>query len=94
MGANRNFIDDKDILLNYTDIKPYPIGGVNVDDIVITCTGKGYILCQSHEGTCKMVETLYCHNVAGTLITPTVIAQQHSDTHQGYNINANIDSYT
>ena len=94
MGANRNVTDNKNILLNYTDITPYPIGGVKADDIAITCTGKGCIPWTSQEGNCIMVETLYCNKVAGTLITPTAVTKQHSDIYQGYNISVNIDSCT
>ena len=94
MGANRNVTDNKSILLNYEDIVPYPIGGVKADNISITCTDKGFIPWVSTESTTIMVETLYCEEFAGALITPTAVAQQHSDKCQGYNINVNMDNCT
>ena len=40
----------------------------------------------SKEGVCAMVETLYCAEVDGTIISPTTVAEQHKDKYEEFEI--------
>ena len=57
-GANQVFTDNKHILVNYTDIKSFPIGVVKVDEIIVVCTGKCMLPWLSREGKCTMIDTV------------------------------------
>ena len=93
-GANRVVSSNKGIMESYEDIEPFPIGGVKADDIAIVCTGRGFLPWISMEGICTMVETLYCVEVDGIIVSPTTVVQQHSDLYQGFTIEADTDNGT
>ena len=53
--------------MDYTEIKPFLIGGIKVEEIVIECTGKVILSWLSRKGKCTMIETIYCTEVEGTI---------------------------
>ena len=42
-GANRTCTNNKQLLVHFQDITPYPINGVNSDGPALHCTGIGYL---------------------------------------------------
>ena len=90
-GANKAVTNNKNILYAYSDIEPYPIGGVKADDISIVCTGQGLLPWQSREGEIIMVKTLYCSDVDGTIISPTTVVEQNQDKYYGFSIENDCD---
>ena len=82
IGANRFVTDIKYLIVGYKDIDAYPIVGIKKEDIVIVCTGKGYLSWYSTEGLCTMVEVFYSANCDGTLISPTNIVSTNSEKYQ------------
>ena len=65
--ANQAVTDNKESLYAYSDIEPYPIGGVKADKVAIVCTGHGLLPWQSTEETIIMVKTMYSSEVGGTI---------------------------
>ena len=94
IGANRCVTDDNTIMENYTAIDPYPIGGVEKDEIAIVCTGKGDIPWYSKEGHKIMVECLYSADCDGTIISPTAVVKNNATLFQGYVIVSDCDNGT
>ena len=90
-GANQAVTNNKESLYAYSDIDPYPVGGVKADDVAIICTGHGLLPWQSTEGHIIMVRTMYCDEVDGTIISPTTVVQQNQDTYQGFTIDSDCD---
>ena len=90
-GANKAVTNNKNILYAYSDIEPYPIGGVKADDIAIVCTGQGLLPWQSREGEIIMVKTLYCSDVDGTIISPTTVVEQNQHKYYGFSIENDCD---
>ena len=91
-GANQAVTNNKDALYAYSDIDPYPIGGVKADEVAIVCTGHGLLPWQSREGNIIMVRTMYCRDVDGTIISPTTVVHQNSDIYQGFTIDSDCDN--
>ena len=91
-GANKEVTNNKSILYAYSDIDPYPIGGVKAEDIAILCTGHGLLPWQTNEGTIIMVRTLYCKEVDGTIISPTTVIEQNQHKYYGFDIENNCDT--
>ena len=90
-GANKAVPNNKELLYSYSDIDPYPIGGVKAEDIAIVCTGQGLLPWQSKEGGLIMVRTLYCAEVDGTIISPTTVIEQNQERYFGFSIDNNCD---
>ena len=42
-GANQSVTNNIEELYAYSEIEPYPIGGVNADEVSIVCTGQGLL---------------------------------------------------
>ena len=76
-GANKAVTNNKKILYVYHNIDPYPIGGVNVDNVAITCTGEGIIPWETLKGNIIMVRTLYYKDIGGISISPTTVVHQN-----------------
>ena len=86
--------DNKDILVDYTDIKSFPIGEVKADKIAIVCTGKGMLPWLSKESKWMMIKTLYCAEVDWTIVPPTTIVQQYTAIYQRFTIITDMDNGT
>ena len=84
--------DNKSILENYTTIDPYPIGGVEKEEVSVVCTGTGYIPWISAEDNKIMIQCLYSEECDGTIISPTAVVKCNSTLYQGYVIVANCDN--
>ena len=93
-GANRCVSDQKHIMTNYHDIEPYHVGGIEADEIAITCTGAGLIPWYSEEGILNLVPCLYSSQCDGTLITPTNVVESNSEKYHSFVIDSNCDNGT
>ena len=91
-GANQAVTNNKESMYIYSDIDPYPIGGVTADKVAIVCTGHGLLPWQAREGNIVMVRTMYCREVNGTIISPTTVVQQNQDQYHGFTIESNCNS--
>ena len=94
IGANRCVTDNASIIVDYTTIEPYQIGGVEKDEVAITCTGKGYIPWYSTEGHEIMVKCYYSAECDGIIFSPTAIVKQYNTTYQGHVFETNCDANT
>ena len=94
-GANRNVTNDKNILRNYTDIKPIAVYGIGNEDAACHITGRGILALETMEGTYLNIIMYFSSGCSGTILSPTAIVRhnkmfrgwiQHSyvDTGQGY----------
>ena len=93
-GANRAVTSNQSILVSYEDISPFPIRGVYTDNITIIYTGRGLLPWMPNQGTCTMIETLYCAEVYITTISPIIVVRQHKELYLGFTIEANVDKGT
>ena len=91
-GANKAVTNNINLLYQYKNITPYPIGGVKADEVAITCTGEGLLPWETKEGDIIMVRTLYCKDVDGTIISPTTVVEQNKDVYKGFTITADCDN--
>ena len=78
-GANCSVMNLKHLLLNYKDINPYPIEGVNTNETAIHCTGIGFLPWESNNGEIILVKCYYCKDVDRTILSPTDIVSTNSD---------------
>ena len=90
-GANQAVTNNKEGLYAYSEIEPYPIGGVKADEVAIVCTGQGLLPWQSTEGNIIMIRTMYCKEVEGTIISPTTVVQQNQEYYHGFTIDSDCD---
>ena len=49
-GANRSCTNNKKLLIDFKEIEPYPIQGVEENTVAIHCTGVGYLPWHSDNG--------------------------------------------
>ena len=73
IGVNTSVTNDKESILLYQDINPYPINGVDKADPAITSTGKGYVLWRTNSGESLLVPIFYCEQSDGTILSPQSI---------------------
>ena len=91
-GANRSVTNNKNMLIGYQSIDPYPIGGVNEENgPAILCTGKGYIPWRSNTGEIVLIRSYYCAQVAGTIISPTDIVMAHNERFSGWTMDTDCE---
>ena len=94
-GANRNVTNDKNILRNYTEIKPIAVYGIGKEDAACHISGRGILALETMEGTHLNIIMYFSSGCSGTILSPTAIVRhnkmfrgwiQHSyvDTGQGY----------
>jgi len=76
-GANRSITPEQSALLQYRNIKPIHIRGVNADDPAVTCTGYGYLPWRAPDGTTLLVCCYYSPKAADTIISPTDVVLNH-----------------
>ena len=91
-SANKAVTNNKELLYQYQSIQPYPIGGVKAYGVAIVCTGKGLLPWKTNEGTILMIQTLYCKEIDGTIISPTTIVEQNEKEYQGFTNIADCDT--
>ena len=94
MGDNTSVTDKNHLLINYKDISPYPIGGIEADEVAIICTGKGQIPWYSKKGHLNMADCLYSKECDGTIVTPTAVVESNKDKFQGFIIVSDCDNGT
>jgi hypothetical protein len=70
-GANCSITNNRSYLLNFRNIKKYPMLGVNADGPALTCTGLGYLPWRADTGEIILVKTYYAIDAAETLVSPT-----------------------
>jgi hypothetical protein len=84
-GANRSITNDYTILLQYKNIKKYPMSGVAADEPAIVCTGVGLLPWLADNGEVVLVNTYYSPNAVEllyhqrTLLRQTSVTSLHGD---------------
>ena len=91
-GANRSVTNQQHLLLNYKEIKPYAIKGVNDQEAAIHYTGTGYLPWRADTGEILLIHCLYCKESAGTIISPSNVNLQYQDKYDGWTMETNFDS--
>ncbi len=76
-GANQSITPIQSALLQYRNIKPIHIKGVNAEDPAVTCTGYGYLPWCAPDGTVLLVRCYYSPQAADTIISLTDIVLNH-----------------
>lgn len=89
-GANRSITNDSSILLNYRNIKPYTMSGVNKDEAAIICTGIGYLPWRAPDGATLLVKCYYSSNAADTIISPSDIVLNHISNFSAWTQHSNL----
>ena len=91
-GANRSVTSMKHLLINYEEITPYPIGGVNSNSgAAIHCVGKGILPWEADNGEIILVKCFYCPDVGGTILSPTDIVMTHKERFAGWDMSTDCD---
>ena len=94
-GANRNVTNDRNILRNYSDIKPIAVYGIGNEDAACHITGRGILTLEMMEGTDLNIIMYFSSGCSGTILSPTAIVRHNKmfrgwiqysyvDTGQGY----------
>ena len=80
-GANMSITDDASLLLNFHNIKKFPISGVSDNGPALYATGLGYLPWKStsHNETI-LVRCFYSPDAAETIISPTdIVINRYTD---------------
>ena len=91
-GANRTCTSNKNLLINFKSIAPYPINGVNSDGPALHCTGIGYLPWKNEVGEVLLIECLYSPSIQGTIISPNAVVSQFKTKFSGYEICNDFDT--
>ena len=91
-GANRSVTNQKSLLVNYKEIKPYAINGVQEGAPAIYCTGKGLLPWRADTGEVLLINCLYCQEASGTIISPSAVNMQYQDKYDGWTLETKYDS--
>ena len=91
-GANRTCTNNKQLLVHFQDITPYPINGVNSDGPALHCTGVGYLPWKNGDGQLLLIRCFYSPQINGTIISPNDVVAQFIDKFSGYEISNDFDS--
>jgi len=79
-GANRSITNNRSYLLNFRNIKKYPMNGVNAEGPALMCTGIGYLPWKADTAEVVLVKTYYSTDAAETLISPTdIVVNNYTD---------------
>ena len=92
MVANRNVTNNRSLHLHYENIPPCHIGGVHANDVAIECIGKSLMPWTSSNRKQHLIETLYCKNVEGNIISLKSLVTRQSLYYQGCTIITDCDS--
>ena len=68
-GANRNITDDKSLLTNFQEIKPFSIGTINSSSTV-QVTGKGEMVIPTTNGKSITTSVYYSADASGSVFSP------------------------
>ena len=91
-GANRSVTNQRQNLIHFESIPPYPICGVKDGEPALHCTGKGYLPWTDDYGNLLIVPCYYSSDVADTIISPNDIVHQNLERLNEWNFRANHDS--
>lgn len=83
-GANRSLTNDKSQLINFKNIKKYPMPGVTSDGPALVCTGVGYLPWQADTGQFVLVKCYYSSDAADTIVSPTDIVMNNISNYKGW----------
>ena len=91
-GANQYCANNKKLLIDFKEIDPYPIQGVEENTVAIHCTGICYLPWHCGNGETILIPCYYSPDVSGTIISPTDIVLKHKKRYCGWNMTTNIDT--
>jgi hypothetical protein len=69
-GANRSITNDCSLLINYKNVRKYPMNGVSSEGPALICTGVGFLPWKADTGEVLLIKTYYSANAAETIISP------------------------
>jgi len=90
-GANRSITNFQHHLLNYRNIKKYPMSGVAAGDAALVCTGIGYLPWQADTGEVLYVKCYFSKDAADTILSPTDIVMNSTDKYKAWEQYSDID---
>jgi hypothetical protein len=90
-GANRSITNDATQLLQFKNIKPYPMSTAGGDSDLI-CTGVGYLPWKSTNGYTILIRCYYSKNAVDTIVSPSDIALNHLTPFHTWTKHANLES--
>jgi hypothetical protein len=90
-GANMSFTNDASLLMNYRNIKRFPITGVSGAAPALYVTGVGYLPWRSHDDKTLLVKCYFSDHAAEMIISPTDIAINKYADYNAWSQHANID---
>ncbi len=93
-GANRSITNNKDQLINYKNIKKYPMSGVSAEGPALVCTGVGYFPWQADTGEIVLVKCYHSEQAADTILSPTDIVVNNITNFEGWGQHSNMDTGT
>ena len=91
-GANRSITHNQDSLLNFRNIKKYPMSGVAAGDAALICTGVGLLPWRSDTGEMVFVRCYYSSNAADTIVSPTDVVVNNIADYDAWSQYSNIDT--
>jgi hypothetical protein len=91
-GANRSITNDRDQLLNYKNIKKYPMSGVAAGEPALVCTGMGYLPWQADDAKVVLVKCYYSPTAIETIVSPTDIVVNNYSNFTAWRQYSNIDT--
>jgi hypothetical protein len=90
-GANMSITNDANLLINYRNIKKFPIAGVSGETPALYATGMGYLPWRSQDDQTLLVKCYYSSQAAETIISPTDIAINKYTDYCAWSQYSNID---
>jgi len=93
-GANRSITPFKHHLLNFPNMKSYPIHGVNRDDPALTVSGLGFLPWCAPDGTVLLIRCLYSPQAADTIVSPTDVVINHQSKYTAWAQHSNLSTKT
>jgi hypothetical protein len=90
-GANHSITNNKDHLINYKNIKKYPMSGVSSDGPALVCTGVGFFPWRADNGEIVLVKCFYSEQAADTILSPTDIVVNNIANFDGWGQHSNLD---
>ena len=91
-GANRSITNIKENLVNFCNIRKYPMSGVAAGEAALICTGIGFLPWQADTGEVLLVKCHYSSDAADTIVSPTDIVVTNISDLEAWGQYSNVDS--
>lgn len=74
--VNQSATNQKEMLINFTPIDPYPNNSIMEDTLAVYCTGKGHMSLKADNGETILLQCYYSSNVTETIMPKNNIVKQ------------------